>query len=226
MKSLQRIRFLPSPSNLEINLNVLATHTNLSSIIAGPGIGICNDLPEKSKLNLIILEDVEFENGDPYDLHRFNYYDRYTYEAPIPEKFPEWAESVRLLYGPWGIPNCDLKLNLNEIKCTCKDMPSFNHEAAVDRIIGTIIGAALGSILGSSTKFTRRPYAGFVLETPIDIIWSHMNDDANTNNIKPIVGTILIIVSALILVGVVAYFVITGRKKSSTKKGSKNNKKK
>lgn len=51
-------------------------------------------------------------------------------------------------------------------------------------------------------------------------------DEGNTNNIKPIVGTILIIVSALILVGVVAYFVITGRKKSSTKKGSKNNKKK
>lgn len=51
-------------------------------------------------------------------------------------------------------------------------------------------------------------------------------DEGNTNTIKPVVGTILIIVSALILVGVVAYFVITGRKKSSTKKGSKNNKKK
>ncbi len=50
-------------------------------------------------------------------------------------------------------------------------------------------------------------------------------DEAPVNNINPVVGTILIIVSALILVGVVAYFVITGRKKNNTKKGPKNRKK-
>ena len=50
-------------------------------------------------------------------------------------------------------------------------------------------------------------------------------NETNNNTVKPIVGTILIVVASLILVGVVAYFVITGRKKGA-KKGSKNNKRK
>lgn len=50
------------------------------------------------------------------------------------------------------------------------------------------------------------------------------SNETNNNTVKPIVGTILIIVASLLLVGVVAYFVITGRKKGA-KKGSKNNKK-
>ena len=46
-------------------------------------------------------------------------------------------------------------------------------------------------------------------------------EDSNKESVKPIVGTVLIVVSALILVGVVTYFVVTGRKKSVSKKAPK-----
>ena len=50
-------------------------------------------------------------------------------------------------------------------------------------------------------------------------------DTTNNNTVKPVVGTILIVISSLILVGVVAYFVITGRKKAGKKGAKKSNKK-
>lgn len=46
-------------------------------------------------------------------------------------------------------------------------------------------------------------------------------EDSNKESVKPVVGTVLIVVSALILVGVVTYFVVTGRKKSVSKKAPK-----
>lgn len=45
--------------------------------------------------------------------------------------------------------------------------------------------------------------------------------DENKETVKPIVGTVLIVVSALILVGVVTYFVVTGKKKSVAKQSPK-----
>ena len=43
------------------------------------------------------------------------------------------------------------------------------------------------------------------------------SEEANTSKVSPVVGTILIVISSLILVGVVAYFIISGRKKANQK---------
>ena len=49
-------------------------------------------------------------------------------------------------------------------------------------------------------------------------------NETETETVKPVVGTILIVISALILVGVVAYFVITSQVKKGNKKGPKSKK--
>ncbi|OHS94072.1 hypothetical protein TRFO_39723 [Tritrichomonas foetus] len=189
-KSLQRFRFSSSPYELNINLNVLSTHPKLSSLILGQGSVVCDSLPEKSNLKLLILENVDFAAGDPYDIHRFNYCDGYSYDIPKYDTFPSWTKSVRLLYGPWGVPKCDIIDNinpdsqyLNQTQIEQQKIPQFDHEKAADRILGAIFGSALGGMLGKSTEHTKRSYTGYFLETPVDIIWSHLNDDQYNSNI-------------------------------------------
>lgn len=46
-------------------------------------------------------------------------------------------------------------------------------------------------------------------------------DETETETVKPVVGTVLIIISSLLLVGVVAYFVVTSQIKNKGKKGPK-----
>lgn len=192
LKQLQRFRQMSISSefanNIEYNFNEIFSHLSLSILIAGPGIAICDALPAtETQLQVVILEDVDFIKGDQSKIQkRVKYfYDKYSYDVPtvnFQDVKQTWIDSVRLLYGPWGIPACD---QLPSEKVTNKkfdlfDSTQFNSEKSIDHMMGAIFGAAIGSILGASTELSDKGVATFSLSTPIDIIWSHLNDDKNS----------------------------------------------
>lgn len=210
LKHLQRFRFISLSPNflpsteIEFNFNEILTHPTLMSFIAGPGSAICDSLPDSNiSLQLLILEEVDFIKGDSLDLQKkVNYfYDKYSYDVPLFDsknfyQKQRWTDSVRLLYGPWGIPSCDKTQKITKIG-TNDHLKNIDINIAIDRMMGAIFGAAIGSILGSSTIFSDKKLTSLVLETPIDIIWSHLNDDQNT--IQFLKGTVSTEIERLVL---------------------------
>lgn len=223
LKKLQRFRFMSfshfSADTVEFNFNLLFTHPSLTSFFAGPGRVICDSLPNQnessSTLQFIILEDVEFERGDPLNIQsRVKYFcDKYTYEIPpitsADIASQEWPVSMSLLYGPWGIPKCDNhnhesipKAEIDILSHLKKQMPenctiSFNELTCIDHMMGAIFGSALGSLLGLSTESSRKSLASITLQTPLGVIWSHLNDDPNT--VQFLKGTVTTEIEQLVL---------------------------
>lgn len=194
LKQLQRLRHMSISSeysysnDIEINFNEIFNHPTLSIFIAGPGKATYDSLPSsETQLQLIVLEDVDFIKGDQTEIqkHVKYFYDKYSYDA-LELNFQDikqtWTNSVRLLYGPWGIPSCDqiTAEKVSNKKFNFFDSAKYDNNLSIDRMMGAIFGAAVGSVLGSSIDLIDKGLSTLVLSAPIDIIWSHLNDDKSS----------------------------------------------
>ncbi|KAH0788644.1 ADP-ribosylglycohydrolase family protein [Histomonas meleagridis] len=157
----------------EIDLSRLASLPNLEYLYLKNASVTSNDFPRSTNLKLLFLRSCKVSKDFSVPVPHV-YADKNIIGLPtIPTDFPKWADSYRLLYGPWGIPPCD-RTSPTPLVPSTRRIPDMNVEQALDSILGAVLGSALGDALGVKSEFNKRSVLMFELNTPLDIIWSHL----------------------------------------------------
>lgn len=184
---------------IQLDLNKISEHPSLEHILCGPASVTCDSISQNTHLTTICLEYPEFIQGTKEQLlstfhavviDSVNTYNTYTV-SKYPDYHPmEWEKAAILLFGPWGIPEPDLKphitppasfdkqdslllKNLQPSNMTIAEVSEkYDLKIAVDHMMGAIFGSALGDSLGMATEFTNTKYAHFALDIPLSFVWN------------------------------------------------------
>ena len=81
------------------------------------------------------------------------------------------VESLKLLWGPWGVPSVDQD-PYPAVKPCVVPPPGCDLETARDAVAGAIFGSAVGDMLGLGTEFLTEPQANVSLMGPLNMTWS------------------------------------------------------
>ena len=185
-------------NRIQLDLNKLSEHQSLEHILCGPASVICDSISPNTHLTMVCLEYPKFVQGtEEQFLSSFHAvvigssqsFNTYTV-SKYPDYHPmEWEQSALLVFGPWGIPDTDLKpkitppFPLKNFKYLLDDLkPSdmtisevsekYDLNIAIDRMMGSIFASAIGDSLGMSAEFTNTSYARFALDVPLSFLWN------------------------------------------------------
>ena len=174
LEKLERLIFNVSFHDF-INLNELAQMKNLTYLnIFGGKVDLSSFPNSNTRLQYLKLEGTIIKVKGEVNV-KYIYLDKkYNKLPPIPEEFPSWIDSYRLLYGPWGIPPCD---QMKKVPTVLKQKLPFDKiktDVVLDGILGAVLGSAIGDAIGVKSEFHRHQQLAFDLSCPLDISWSHM----------------------------------------------------
>ena len=187
-------------NRIKLNLNKLSEHPKLEHVFCGPCTVICDSISPNTHLTVVCLEYPEFEQGTQEQLlstfHALvigssdQQYNTYTV-SKWPDYHPmEWEKSAILVFGPWGIPEVDLKpiitepvefptpeslllSNLEPSEMTFSEASTkYDMKIAIDHMMGSIFASALGDSLGMSIEFCNTNYAHFAFDVPLSYLWN------------------------------------------------------
>ena len=172
-EKLERLIFFLEHGNV-FKIENFASMKNLQYLYIYKGETDLSAFPEETKLKYLMLKDTKINNKKNINVPYYYLNTEFNQIPPILNEFPDWVESYRLLYGPWGIPPCDqMKEKPKIIKTRLPFDESFTNDV-IDSILGAVFGSALGDSLGVKSEFHKNSILHFELGCPLDISWSHM----------------------------------------------------
>lgn len=83
-----------------------------------------------------------------------------------------WRKAHRLLYGPWPVPQIDLEKG-PAVNAEFQVPPEYDPKIATEHIAGAIFGVTIGDSLALHCDRSDTSYVNFVLDSELDITWSH-----------------------------------------------------
>lgn len=172
-KNLEKFHYLSYDPG-EYSLSDISSHPSLRVFQISNTRFTFDKFKSKSKLKFLCFDQSEFK-GDPSIIPDsvFVILSRGNTRGVYSELgFLNCDRTMKLLYGPWGIPPNENKI-LPPVPSVFTPPAEFDLKIASDSIAGAIFGSAMMDMIGLGVEFATRAIAMMNLSHPLDITWTH-----------------------------------------------------